>query len=59
MTSLQRASRAGKLEAKNGAFEASFAAGLDLSEFGLPSKKQESAAAELLRVKMEQARQAL
>jgi hypothetical protein len=39
MTSLQR-------EAKSGAFESSFAAGLDLLEFGLPSKRQESAAAE-------------
>jgi len=58
MTSLQRASRTGKLEAKSGAFESSFAAGLDLSEFGLPSKRQESAAAELLRVKMEDSRQA-
>ena len=58
MTSLQRASRTGKLEAKSGAFESSFAAGLDLSEFGLPSKRQESAAAELLCVKMEESRQA-
>ena len=58
MTSLQRVSRTGKLEAKSGAFESSFAAGLDLSEFGLPSKRQESAAAELLRVKMEDSRQA-
>jgi len=57
MTSLQRASRTGKLEAKSGAFQSSFAAGLDLSEFGLPSKRQESAAAELLHVKMEESRQ--
>jgi hypothetical protein len=53
MTRLQLASRTGKLEAKSGAFESSFAAGLDLSEFGLPSKRQESAAAELLCIKME------
>ena len=59
MTSLQRVSRTGKLKAKSGAFESSFAAGLDLSEFGLPSKRQESAAAELLCVKMEESRQAL
>jgi hypothetical protein len=58
MTSLQRVSRTGKLEAKSGAFESSFAAGLDLLEFGLTSKRQESAAAELLRVKMEESRQA-
>jgi hypothetical protein len=32
MTSLQRVSRTGKLEAKSGAFESSFAAGLDLSD---------------------------
>lgn len=48
---------------KNGAFESSFATGLDLSEFGsdvlvCSSKKQQrSAAAELLRVKAEQAHQ--
>jgi hypothetical protein len=57
MTSFQRVSRTGKLEAKSGAFESSFAAGLDLSEFGLPLKRQESAAAELLLcVKMEESR---
>jgi hypothetical protein len=38
MTSLQRVSRTGKLKAKSGAFESLYAAGLDLSEFGLPSK---------------------
>jgi hypothetical protein len=59
MTSLQRVSRTGKLEAKSGTFESSFAAGLDLSEFGLPSKRQESAAAELLHIKMEESCQAL
>ena len=59
MTSLQRVSRTGKLEAKSGAFESSFAAGLDLLEFGLPSKRQESAATELPCVKMEESRQAL
>lgn len=58
MTSLQRASCTGKLEAEKGTFESSFAAGLDLSEFGLSSKKQQSAAAELLRIKAEQAHQA-
>jgi hypothetical protein len=57
MTSLQRASCTGKLEAEKGTFESSFAAGLDLSEFGLSSKKQQSAAAELLRIKAEQAHQ--
>ena len=46
MTSLQRVSHTGKLEAKSGAFESSFAAGLDLSEFGLPSKMHESATAD-------------
>jgi hypothetical protein len=49
----------GKLEAKSGAFELSFAAGLDLSEFGLPLKRHKSAATELLCVKMEESRQAL
>jgi hypothetical protein len=58
MTSLQRVSRTGKREAKSGAFESSLAAGLDHSEFGLPSKRQESAATELLYVKMEESRQA-
>jgi hypothetical protein len=48
----------GKLEAKSGMFESSFAAGLDLSEFGLPLKRQESAAAELLCVKMEESHEA-
>ena len=59
MTSLQRASQASKLETSKGAFENSFAAGLDLSEFGVPSNNtQPSAAAELLRVKAQQAQQA-
>jgi hypothetical protein len=58
MTSLQRVSRTGKLVVKSGAFESSFVAGLDLSEFGLPLKRQESAAVELLCVKMEKSRQA-
>jgi hypothetical protein len=51
MTAVSSASRKGKLEAKNSAFESSFAAGLDLSELSLPSKKQTSAAGELLRIK--------
>jgi hypothetical protein len=63
MTSLQRLSRkGGTLEVKNGAFESSFATGLDLSEFvGVvvcsSKKQQRSAAAELLRIKAEQAHQ--
>jgi hypothetical protein len=58
MTSLQCASHTGKFKAKSGAFESSFVAGLDLSEFGLQLKRQESAAAELLRVKKEDSHQA-
>jgi hypothetical protein len=58
MTSLQRVSHTGKLDIKSGVFELSFADGLNLSEFGLPSKRRESAAAELLHVKMEDSRQA-
>jgi hypothetical protein len=58
MTTLQRVSRTGKLKAKSGTFESSFVAGLDRSEFGLPSKRQESAAAELLHIKIEESRQA-
>jgi hypothetical protein len=52
-------SHTGKLEAKSGAFESSFVAGLDLLEFGLLLKRHESAAAELLHVKIGESRQAL
>lgn len=68
-TSLQRAAAQSSrcLEAKDGAFESSFAAGLDLSEFGLASSSVSdsnseqttiSAAAELLRVKTLESKQA-
>jgi len=59
MTSVQRATRVPKMETKKGAFESSFAAGLDLSEFGGESTANHaSAAAELLCVKAEEAQRA-
>ena len=61
MTSLQRAVQTQKPETKKGAFESSFAAGLDLTEFGCDcasSNHHTSAAAELLRVKAQEAQRA-
>ena len=63
-SSLQRAVQTGNLEVKKGAFESSFAAGLDLSEFGgsisstTARYTHASAAAELLSVKAREAQRA-
>lgn len=56
-SSLQQAVSSAQISTKNGAFESSFAGGLDLSEFGATAFSASSASAALLKVKVMEAQE--